>query len=105
MTTACFKATLLFVCFSKETHRISLIMPSLPRNPVTLGRDISLHPSPLKAPAASSPTVLVVGGGVTGLVTSWVLLDRGYHVTIISKEWATYTKNQRLTSQIAGALW
>ncbi|KAH8671411.1 hypothetical protein BX600DRAFT_480499 [Xylariales sp. PMI_506] len=38
-------------------------------------------------------------------VTSWVLLDRGYHVTILSKEWATWGKDQRLTSQIAGALW
>ncbi|MCJ1225094.1 hypothetical protein MMC12_001743 [Toensbergia leucococca] len=58
-----------------------------------------------KSPNASSPTVLVVGGGVTGLITAWVLLDRGYHVTIVSKEWASYTNEQRLTSQIAGALW
>ncbi|KAH0548031.1 hypothetical protein GP486_008227, partial [Trichoglossum hirsutum] len=70
-----------------------------------MGKDISLDPTPLKAPTASSPHVLVVGGGVTGLVTSWVLLDRGYRVTIVSKEWASYTKSQRLTSQIAGALW
>jgi D-amino-acid oxidase len=74
-------------------------------NPVTLDRDISLHPAPLRAPTASSPTILVIGGGVTGLVTSWVLLDRGYRVTIVSKEWASHTQGQRLTSQIAGALW
>jgi D-amino-acid oxidase len=74
-------------------------------NPVTLGKDISLNPLPLKTPSIFSPTVLVVGGGVTGLVTSWVLLDKGYHVTIVAKEWASYTKEQRLTSQIAGALW
>jgi len=74
-------------------------------NPVTLGRDISLDPSPLKPATPSSPHVLVVGGGVTGLVTSWVLLDRGYRVTVVSKEWCSYTKKQRLTSQIAGALW
>ncbi|KAH0536616.1 hypothetical protein FGG08_006527 [Glutinoglossum americanum] len=80
-------------------------MSSLKDNPVVLGKDISLEPSPLKSPTASSPRVLVVGGGVTGLVTSWVLLDRGYHVTIVSKEWASHTKAQRLTSQIAGALW
>jgi D-amino-acid oxidase len=81
-------------------------MPS-PQNPVTLRGDIhiSLDASPLRAPTASSPTVLVIGGGVTGLVTSWTLLDRGYKVTIVSKEWASYTKSQRLTSQIAGALW
>ena len=46
-----------------------------------------------------------MGGGVTGLLTAWVLLDRGYHVTIVSKEWASFTDQQRLTSQIAGALW
>ena len=34
-----------------------------------------------------------------------MLLDKGYKVTIISKEWATYTKAPRLTSQIAAALW
>lgn len=33
----------------------------------------------------------------------WVLLDRGYHVTVLSKDWANSEK--RLTSQIAGALW
>src|SRR5947207_14495084 len=74
-------------------------------NPVTLGKDISLNPNPLHAPTPSSPTVLVIGGGVTGLITSWVLLDRGYHVSIVSKEWASHTSAQRLTSQIAGALW
>ena len=74
-------------------------------NPVTLGKDISLNPNPLHAPTPSSPTVLVVGGGVTAIITSWVLLDRGYHVTVVSKEWASNTKAQRLTSQIAGALW
>jgi D-amino-acid oxidase len=80
-------------------------MSSLKDNPVVVGKDISFQPSPLKAPTASSPHVLVVGGGVTGLVTSWVLLDRGYRVTIVSKEWASHGKAQRLTSQIAGALW
>jgi D-amino-acid oxidase len=53
----------------------------------------------------SSPSILIVGGGVTGLVTAWVLLDRGYNVTIVAKEWASYGKEQRLISQIAGALW
>jgi D-amino-acid oxidase len=70
-----------------------------------MDRKISFDPAPLVQPNPSSATVLVVGGGVTGLVTSWALLDRGYHVTIISEEWASYTKNQRLTSQIAGAVW
>ena len=74
-------------------------------SPVILGKDISLEPYPLKSPSFSSPRVLVIGGGVTGLVTSWVLLDLGYRVSIVAKEWASYTKKQRLTSQIAGALW
>lgn len=68
-------------------------------------RDLTPFPAPLHTPTSSSPRVLVVGGGVTGLVTAWVLLDNGYHVTVISKEWASYGKQQRLTSQIAGALW
>lgn len=59
----------------------------------------------MQQPTDSSPHILIVGGGVTGLVTAWVLLDQGYHVTIVSKEWASYGKSQRLTSQIAGALW
>ncbi|KAJ6020252.1 FAD dependent oxidoreductase [Penicillium canescens] len=70
-----------------------------------LGENLSLATDALKAAGTSSSTVLIVGGGVTGLVTAWVLLDRGYHVTIVSKEWASWTKAQRLTSQIAGALW
>ncbi|KAI1488858.1 nucleotide-binding domain-containing protein [Biscogniauxia mediterranea] len=71
--------------------------------PLTLWRDISPLGQPLKQPSNRSPHVLVIGGGVTGLVTSWVLLDRGYHVTILSSAWAN--DEQRLTSQIAGALW
>lgn len=80
-------------------------MPPHRASPLILGKNLSFGSGPLKAADASSPTVLIVGGGVTGLVTAWVLLDRGYHVTIVSKEWASWTKAQRLTSQIAGALW
>ena len=68
-------------------------------------RDLTPFPTPLHAPVASSPHVLIVGGGVTGLINAWTLLDHGYHVTILAKEWASYGKAQRLTSQIAGALW
>lgn len=68
-------------------------------------RDLTPFPVPLRSPLASSPSVLIVGGGVTGLTTAWVLLDQGYHVTIVAKEWASYGNEQRLTSQIAGALW
>lgn len=34
---------------------------------------------------------------------AWVLLDKGYRVTIVSSAWVN--DEQRLTSQIAGALW
>jgi D-amino-acid oxidase len=68
-------------------------------------RDLSPFAAPLRTPVESSPSILIVGGGVTGLITAWALLDKGYHVTIIAKEWASYGKEQRLTSQIAGALW
>ncbi|KAI1132625.1 nucleotide-binding domain-containing protein [Nemania abortiva] len=71
--------------------------------PLTLGRDISPLGQPLRRPSSKSPHILVIGGGVIGLVSSWVLLDRGYRVTIVSKAWAS--DEQRLTSQIAGALW
>ncbi|KAI5860453.1 FAD dependent oxidoreductase [Durotheca rogersii] len=71
--------------------------------PLTLWRDISPLGQPLRRPGSKSPHILIVGGGVTGLISSWVLLDRGYRVTIVSGAWAS--DEQRLTSQIAGALW
>ena len=73
--------------------------------PLTLEENLSLGPLPQQSPDAASPTILIIGGGGTGLVTAWVLLDRGYHVTIVSVKWASFTDQQRLTSQIAGALW
>ncbi|KAL0578233.1 hypothetical protein V5O48_003770 [Marasmius crinis-equi] len=72
---------------------------------LTMWRDISPLSEPLVKPTENSKHILVVGGGVIGLTTSWTLLDRGYNVTIISKEWASWGKEQRLASQIAGALW
>ncbi|KAG7446681.1 FAD dependent oxidoreductase [Guyanagaster necrorhizus] len=47
--------------------------------------------------------VLIVGGGVTGLTSAWVLLDAGYDVTVVAEQWAPATP--RIPSQIAGALW
>ncbi|KKZ61122.1 hypothetical protein EMCG_04267 [[Emmonsia] crescens] len=76
-----------------------------PLNRVIPWEDISPRPEPLRTPSESSSRILVIGGGVTSLITSWVLLDKGYHVTIVSKEWASWTDGQRITSQIAGALW
>lgn len=73
--------------------------------PLLMWKDITPSAPRLRPATSSSPHVLVVGGGVTGLITSWALLDKGYHVTIVSKEWASWGRKQRLTSQIAGALW
>ncbi|PVH75667.1 nucleotide-binding domain-containing protein [Cadophora sp. DSE1049] len=70
-----------------------------------LGHNLTVDSKPHLSSTPSSARVLVIGDGVTGLITAWVLLDRGHHVTIVSKEWASYGKDQRLTSQIAGALW
>lgn len=80
-------------------------MPSLSTSNLTFWKDLSPLSNRLRAPTSDAPSVLIVGGGVTGLTTAWVLLDKGYNVTIVSKEWASYGKSQRLTSQIAGALW
>ena len=33
------------------------------------------------------------------------LLDHGYRVTVLAREWASFGAAQRLTSQISGALW
>lgn len=75
------------------------------RQGLVFWRDLNPFPAPLKAPSCTSPHIIVIGGGVTGLISAWTLLDQGYRVTIISKEWASYGESQRLTSQIAGALW
>ncbi|MCJ1351816.1 MAG: hypothetical protein MMC33_001800 [Icmadophila ericetorum] len=80
-------------------------MSSNPGSQLVWGKNFCLHPKPQISPTQWSPRILVIGGGVTGLITAWVLLDRGYHVTVIAKEWASYGQQQRLTSQIAGALW
>lgn len=47
--------------------------------------------------------ILVIGAGISGLTTAWTLLDRGYKVTIITAKYATV--DEKITSQIAGALW
>lgn len=70
-----------------------------------LYHDISPSGTRLAYPDETSHHFLIIGGGVIGLTTAWTLLDAGHHVTIIAKEWASWTKAQRLTSQIAGALW
>ncbi|KAL0566717.1 hypothetical protein V5O48_015289 [Marasmius crinis-equi] len=72
---------------------------------LALWRDLTPLPQPLVKPQPHSKHVLIIGGGVIGLTTSWVLLDQGFKVTIISKEWASFGRRQRLASQVAGTVW
>ncbi|KAI9697633.1 MAG: hypothetical protein M1836_004583 [Candelina mexicana] len=80
-------------------------MANSSNNGLLFWRDLTPFSAPLHTPTSFSPNILIVGGGVTGLVTAWVLLDQGYRVTVLAKEWASFGTRQRLTSQIAGALW
>lgn len=67
---------------------------------------LSLKPTP-HTDQQGRKHILIIGGGVSGLMTAWILLDKGYRVTIVAEQWA-WTKDwqeSRLTSQIAGALW
>ena len=68
---------------------------------------LSTADSPRVAPTLASKHILVLGAGVSGLLVAWMLLDKGYRVTIVADDWA-WTKDyekSRMTSQIAGALW
>ncbi|KAJ5352056.1 D-amino-acid oxidase [Penicillium brevicompactum] len=81
----------------------------VPKNGISggAGFNVSTGDSPLEKPKAESPHVLILGGGVSGLFVAWMLLDKGFRVTILAKEWArTWDFSEsRITSQIAGALW
>ena len=80
-------------------------MPHSTLQPLDPGKGFSLSPSSLEKPETSSPHILVIGAGITACASSWILLDKGYKVTMVAKEFATFTKAQRLTSQIGAALW
>lgn len=73
--------------------------------PLKLWKDLSPDGVPLNPPRPNAAHILIIGSGVIGLTTAWILLDKGYKVTIVSKKWASWGDKQRLTSQIAGALW
>lgn len=63
--------------------------------------------SPRERLTAQGKDVLIIGGGTSGLLVAWMLLDKGIRVTILSRKWV-WTKDfqgSRITSQIAGALW
>jgi glycine/D-amino acid oxidase-like deaminating enzyme len=69
--------------------------------------EVSTGDKPVIKPDGHSTHVLIIGGGVSGLLAAWMLLDKGIRVTILAKEWArTWDFSEsRITSQIAGALW
>ena len=69
--------------------------------------ELSLDSKALHQPKPDAKHIVVVGAGVSGLMTAWILLDQGYKVTILAEHWtnATNWEDSRLTSQIAGALW
>ncbi|KAI5816448.1 FAD dependent oxidoreductase [Pyronema omphalodes] len=99
---------------SEPQHTSNTHPHNQPPDPHLLPHHLSLLPRPLKSPTSSSPHILLLGGGVSSLMTSWHLLDRGYRVTILSSSWSTSTPRaisqpgslpKPLTSQIAAALW
>ncbi|KAG0293831.1 hypothetical protein BGZ98_002023 [Dissophora globulifera] len=68
---------------------------------------LSTEDQPAVKPTRDSKHILILGAGVSGLMTAWMLLDKGYRVTVIADDWA-WSKDfdkSRMTSQIAGALW
>lgn len=89
----------------KPRKKPPVMCPLQDQCPLRMWRDLTPVHGPRVSPNDKAKHVLIIGGGVTGLITSWTLLDQGYKVTILAKEWASYTERQRLTSQIAGALW
>jgi D-amino-acid oxidase len=48
----------------------------------------------------AAPSITVIGAGISGLATAWLLRERGYLVRIVARETGTDT-----TSAIAGARW
>jgi D-amino-acid oxidase len=65
--------------------------------------ELQLRTGSASPAAPKDKRILVVGGGVSGMTSAWALLDQGYDVTILSERWAD--RKNRITSQIAGALW
>ena len=50
--------------------------------------------------------MLVIGGGVVGMTSALQLLEKGYKVTVLAKEFASPVASGKcITSEIAGALW
>ncbi|SPO01618.1 uncharacterized protein DNG_04292 [Cephalotrichum gorgonifer] len=69
--------------------------------------ELSTDDAPNRSVTSHSKHILILGAGVSGLMVAWMLLDKGYRVTIIADDWAWNRdfEKSRMTSQIAGALW
>jgi D-amino-acid oxidase len=66
---------------TKHSDPISITLPR--ERTLTTGSATHIEPTTF------SPRVLVIGAALAGLVTSWVLLDRGYQVTIFRRHGPT----------------
>ena len=56
--------------------------------------------------SSRNPRVLVIGGGVVGTTSALQLLQKGYKVTVVAKEYASpVASGKSITSEIDGALW
>ncbi|KAF7335045.1 D-amino-acid oxidase [Mycena venus] len=77
----------------------TIIMSESPELHIDFNRD------PLIAPTHDSPHILIIGAGIVGMSAAWTLLDSGYKVTVLASHFADRVNGDRLTSQIAGALW
>lgn len=49
--------------------------------------------------------VLIIGSGVIGLTSAYLLLEKGYGVTIVSKEFPSTRRLPKIASEAAGAIW
>ena len=68
---------------------------------------LSTNDEPKEKPNKDSKHILILGGGVSALTVTWILLDSGYRVIIVAEQWV-WTEDfvkSRITLQIAGALW
>ncbi|KAH8595860.1 hypothetical protein B0O99DRAFT_708632 [Bisporella sp. PMI_857] len=66
---------------------------------------IYFGPKPCRKPTESSSRILILGAGVAGLTTAWLLLDRGYKVTILAKAFGSADSQEPLASKVADVIW
>ncbi|ORX97246.1 hypothetical protein BCR34DRAFT_497071 [Clohesyomyces aquaticus] len=61
---------------SSISSYLTFIIDTFPtlQSEIVFWRDLTLHADPVKIPIPSSPRILAIGGGVTGLVSAWVTM-------------------------------